>query len=65
MVAILPILPAIGSLLWLVVVLLSSGVLWLFSRRSRRLVLAFIKSQWSGLVVLAGIGVTLPMIYSI
>lgn len=65
MVAILPILPAIGSLLWLIVMLLGSGLLWAFSRRSRRLVVAFIKSQWRGLVVLTGIVVTLPMAYSI
>ncbi len=65
MVAILPILPAIGSLIWLIVVLISSGVLWGFSRRGRRLLVAFIKSQWRGLAVLVGISVTLPAIYSI
>jgi len=65
MVAILPILPAIGSLLWLIVVLISSGVLLAFSRRSQKLLVAFLKSQWRGLAVLAGIGVTLPAIYSI
>lgn len=63
MVAILPTLLAIGSLLWLIVVLLSLGVLWAFSRRRRTPVFAFIKSQWRGLAVLSGIGVTLPMIY--
>lgn len=65
MLAILPILPAIGSLLWLIVVLLGSGLLWVFSRRSRRLFVGFIKSQWRGLVVLTGIVVALSMAYSI
>ncbi len=65
MVAILPILPAIGSLLWLIVVLISSGVFLAFSRRCQRQLVAFLKSQWRGLAVLAGIGMTLPAIYSI
>lgn len=66
MVAILPILPAIGSLHWLIVALMSSRVLWTVSRRSWRLAVAFIKSsQWRCLVVLAGIGVALPMVYSL
>lgn len=65
MVAILPILSAIGNLVWMIVVLISLGVLWAFSRRNRSRVLTVIKSQWPGLAVLAGIVVALLIVYSI
>jgi len=64
MIAILPILPALWGLMWLLGLLLAPGLWWLFRQSHWRLALAFVKSQWRGFAVLTALAIAVPSTYS-